>query len=226
MKEKCVAVVPVREGSGRIKDKNFIPFGGWPTLTHNKIAHLKESNCFDHIYISSDSPRAKMIAEEMGVEFILRDPLMCTSTPRWDEVVCHILSTIPGNPHVLWAMATSPLFKRYSEAVEQYFAHIDKHDSLVGVKKFREYFVDENCRPLFYSFGPWHPYSNELRPLYALNDTIFLAKKSLQLELKYWIGRTPQTFEGSFFESIDINFPEDLELAKAVALMTKEGTLK
>ena len=28
MSEKCVAVIPVREGSGRIKDKNFIPFEG------------------------------------------------------------------------------------------------------------------------------------------------------------------------------------------------------
>ncbi|MFA6143152.1 MAG: hypothetical protein WC738_07690, partial [Candidatus Omnitrophota bacterium] len=57
-----VAVVPVREGSSRIKDKNFVPFGGHPTLVHNKIDHLKASGCFDHIYISSDSQRARDIA--------------------------------------------------------------------------------------------------------------------------------------------------------------------
>ena len=39
-KAQVVAVVPVREGSSRIKDKNFMPFGGYPTLVHNKVAQL------------------------------------------------------------------------------------------------------------------------------------------------------------------------------------------
>ena len=34
----------------------------------------------------------KNIAENCGVEFLYRDPAMCTSKPRWDEVVVAILS--------------------------------------------------------------------------------------------------------------------------------------
>ena len=222
-KAPIVAVIPVREGSSRIHNKNFQPFGAHPTLVHNKIEHLKKSDCFDHVYISSDSELAKNIAEECRVEFLYRDPDMCTSKPRWDEVVVSILNTIPGNPHVAWAMVTSPLFTRYKDAVDQYLTHLDAHDSLVGIKPIREYLIDEKGRPLFYAFGPWHPYSNEIKPLYAINDTVFIAKKSDQLHWRYWIGRTPRLFECDLVESIDVNFPQDLKMAQ-LALQMKQST--
>ena len=222
--DDVVAVVPVREGSSRIKDKNFVPFGGSPTLVHRKIAQLKDAGCFDHIYLSSNSDRVKEIARECGVEFLFRDPTMCSSAPRWDEVVVHILNTVPGDPHVLWAMVTSPLFVRYRDAVETYRAQLGTHDSLVSVKPLREYLVDEAGRPLFYSFGLWHPYSNELKTLYAINDAVFLARKSDQLLWRYWIGRRPYLLSCNPLESIDINFPEDLELARvAEQQLSKAG---
>ena len=42
--DQTVAVVPIREGSSRIKDKNFVPFGKHTTLLENKIQHLKMPN--------------------------------------------------------------------------------------------------------------------------------------------------------------------------------------
>ncbi|HHT9105583.1 MAG TPA: cytidylyltransferase domain-containing protein [Candidatus Wujingus californicus] len=218
-KDQTVAVVPVREGSSRIKDKNFVPFGKHATLLENKIQHLKSAKCFNHIYVSSDSQRVKNIAENCGVEFLYRDPVMCTSKPRWDEVIVAILNTVPGNPHVVWAMVTSPLFIRYKEAVEVYLSNLNEYDSLVGVKPIREYLVDDKGRPLFYSFGIWHPYSNEIKPLFAINDVIFIARKLDQIYWRYWIGRKPSLFHCDPVESIDINFPEDLELAIVVQQM-------
>jgi N-acylneuraminate cytidylyltransferase len=216
MKERAketVAVVPVREGSSRIKEKNFLPFGGRPTLVHNKLHQLKGAGCFDHIYVSSDSVRVEKIAAECGVEFLLRDPLMCTSAPRWDEVVVSILGTVPGDPDVAWTMVTSPLFDRYREAVDAYRSRAAGYDSLVGVKEVREYLIDDCGRPLFYGFGAWHPYSNEIKPLFAINDTVFIARKSDQLLWRYWLGRRPVLFRCGSRESIDVNFPEDLEMA-------------
>lgn len=210
---QIVAVIPIREGSARIKDKNFVPFGGHPTLLHNKVEQLKASGSFDRIYISSDSQKARQISKECRVEYLFRDPAMCTNRPRWDEVIEAIVKTIPGDPHVAWAMVTSPLFVRYKDAVKEYMNHLNINDSLVGVKQIREYLIDEMGRPLFYSFGVWHPYSNELKPIYAINDAIFIAKKSDQLHWRYWIGRKPYLFQCNPIESIDINFPEDLKMA-------------
>lgn len=220
---RIVAVVPVREGSTRIKDKNFVPFDKQPTLLHNKIEQLKASDCFDHIYVSSDSQRAEWIAEECGVEYIPRDPMMCTNKPRWDEVIESIMKTVPGDPHAVWAMVTSPLFVRYKDAVKEYLSHLNVNDSLVGVKLIREYLIDEMGRPLFYSFGAWHPYSNELKAIYAINDAVFIAKKSDQLHWRYWIGRKPYLFQCNPIESIDINFPEDLKMAILAKETMEEG---
>ena len=224
--KEMVVVVPVREGSSRIKNKNFTPFGKYPSLVHNKIAHLKASACFSHIYLSSDSQKVKKIAKECGVKYLPRDPFMCTSKPRWDEVMESILNTVPGNPHVAWAMVTSPLFTRYKEAVSKYLSHMGKNDSLVGVKQIREYLIDDKGRPLFYSFGVWHPYSNELPSLYAINDAIFIARKSDQLYWKYWIGRKPYIFHCETVESIDINFPQDLEMATLAQKIREKGGAK
>ncbi len=219
--DEIVAVIPVREGSSRIKDKNFIPFGRYPSLIHCKIQQLKEAGCFSHIYISSDSERAKKIAQSCSVEFLYRDPVMCTSKPRWDEVIEAILKTVPGDPHVAWTLVTSPLFTRYREAADIYLSNLSVNDSLVGVKQIREYLVDDAGRPLFYSFGAWHPYSNEIKPLYAINDAIFIARRSDQLRWRYWIGRKPYLFQCDPKESIDLNFPEDLEMA-VLAQRSKE----
>ena len=176
--EKIVAVVPVREGSSRIKDKNFQPFLNYKTLIHQKIDQLIKSNCFDEIYVSSDSRRVEEISNETGAIFIERGSYFCSSDARWDEVVVHILESIPGNPHVGWAMVTSPLFRRYDEAVKEYFESLKEgFDSLIGAKELNEYLIDEEGRPLFYGFGPWHPYTTEFKKMYSINDTFFIAKK-------------------------------------------------
>lgn len=221
---EIVSVIPVREGSSRIQDKNFRPFGGEPTLLHHKIKQVRASNCFKKIYVSSNSEKAKKISEECGVEYLPRDPVMCGSAPRWDEVVVSIMQTVPGDPHVAWTLVTGPMFGDYADAVDKYVSNLEKHDSLVGVKKIQEYLIDEAGRPLFFGFGQWHPYTNEIKPLYAVNDAIFIARKSDQINWRYWFGRKPYLYVMDSISSIDINFPEDLELAEAAQIYVDQKT--
>ena len=44
---EIVALIPVREGSERVKGKNFIPFCEGKSLLEIKINTLKEADCFD-----------------------------------------------------------------------------------------------------------------------------------------------------------------------------------
>ena len=216
MQNELVAVIPVRMGSTRIKRKNFQPFGGYKTLIHQKIDHLKNCKSIDKIYLSSNDVEVEKIAEECNVHYLNRGDYYCGSDARWDEVVTHIVESIPGEPHILWALATSPLFQRYEEAIADYFLSLQEgYDSLIGVKKINEYLIDDEGRPLFYAFGPWHPYTTEFKPMYAINDVAFIAPKKLQINYKYWFGRKPKLFECNNIESIDVNFPEDLTMALA-----------
>lgn len=56
------AVIPVREGSTRLKNKNVAPFAG-TNLLINKINQLKEVKEISRIVVSSDSDMMLAMAE-------------------------------------------------------------------------------------------------------------------------------------------------------------------
>ena len=60
------AIIPVREGSRRLKNKNIAPFAG-TNLLINKIDQLKEVTEIEKIVMSSDSDMMLKMAESRGV---------------------------------------------------------------------------------------------------------------------------------------------------------------
>ena len=60
------AVIPVRAGSTRVKDKNIRPFAG-SSLLEVKIEQLKRISYIDQIVVSSDSEQMLELATCKGV---------------------------------------------------------------------------------------------------------------------------------------------------------------
>jgi len=208
-----VALIPIREGSERIRDKNFVQFADGKSLLEIKINHLKQAKCFDRIYISSDSDRAKQIAKENGIDFLERAIEMCQSSVIWADAVEHIMNTIPGNPIVIWALATSPLFNRYTNAVEDFLAH-KENDSLIAVLPKKSFFINKFGRGINYNPGYWHPYSQELETYYEVTGACYIGRKSDMLKWRYWFGIKPYLFEVSETEAIDVDTLEQFKLAQ------------
>ena len=211
---KVVGLIPVREGSQRVVGKNFIEFSDGKSLLDLKIDHLKKVGVFDEIYVSSDSDRAKGIAEKAQVGFLTRDEKMCSSDVLWSEVVEHIMDTIPGNPIVVWALTTSPLFLRFSEAVKAFNSNRDEKDSLVAVLPKRSFFLNEHGRGINYNPGYWHPYSQQLETYYEVTGACYIGKKSDMLKWSYWFGPKPYLFEVTEYESVDVDTESDFNFAK------------
>ena len=63
---RITAIIPVREGSRRLKNKNIAPFAG-TNLLINKINQLKQVEEIDTIVVSSDSETMLRMAESQGV---------------------------------------------------------------------------------------------------------------------------------------------------------------
>ena len=211
--QDIVALIPVREGSQRVKGKNFIPFCEGKSLLEIKINALKEADCFDHIYVSSDSIRAHDLAEENGVEILLRAEKMCEADVIWSDVVEHIMNTIPGNPIVIWALATSPLFNRYTNAVKDFLAH-KENDSLVAVLPKKSFFINKFGKGINYNPGYWHPYSQELETYYEVTGACYIGLKSDMIKWRYWFGIKPYLFEVSETEAIDVDTLEQFKVAQ------------
>jgi CMP-N-acetylneuraminic acid synthetase len=63
MKRKTItAIVPVRKGSQRVKNKNFKPFAG-TNLLRIKLEILKQVKTIDKIVVSTDSDEAIKISK-------------------------------------------------------------------------------------------------------------------------------------------------------------------
>ena len=72
------AVIPVRKGSIRVKNKNIKPFSD-SNLLNIKIEQLKKINSLDRIVVSSDCDEMLKLAESQGVEIHKRKPYFASS---------------------------------------------------------------------------------------------------------------------------------------------------
>jgi len=221
MSKEFVALVPVREGSERVKNKNFRNFFNKKSLFEIKISQLKKSKVFDKIYVSSDSSKVKRLCKNYGVDFLERDSQMCKGhSHSWPVVLTHILNTIPGDPYVVWALTTSPLFNRFDEAVKK-FKSSKKIDSLVGVLPKKNFYLNKFGKGINFNPGPWHPYSQELETFYEVTGSVYIAKKNDMLKWSYWYGPKPLLFDIKNEEAIDVDTKKDFDLAKKIFLLKK-----
>ena len=78
MKNKIVAIVPVRKGSQRIKNKNFKKFGN-SNLLEIKLNSLKKVKLINEIVVSTDSEQAIKIAKKHNVSFHKRKKYYASS---------------------------------------------------------------------------------------------------------------------------------------------------
>ena len=74
---KLTAIIPVRQGSQRVKNKNFKPFAGKSLLEH-KIELTKQLPV-DEIIINTDSDYAIELAKKNNISYHKRDPYYASS---------------------------------------------------------------------------------------------------------------------------------------------------
>lgn len=215
-KKDITAIIPVRAGSTRLKNKNVAPFAG-TNLLLNKIEQLKKVQEVNRIVVSSDSEMMLEMAREAGVECHKRAPEYCDEkTKSFGEVVRHIAENVEGE-NILWATCTSPLVfpKIYSQAIKEYFDAIEQgYDSLVSFEKIKRYLWDNNG-PINYELGLKHVPSQQLPDMYIVTDGILLAPRRKMIEWSYFHGRNPYKFIVDKRTAVDIDDGLDLATARA-----------
>lgn len=222
--EKCqkisgggiTAVIPVRAGSRRLKNKNIAPFAGTNLLV-NKINQLKRVPEITRIVVTSDSDLMLEMAKRENVEVHKRAPEYCDeSTKSFGEVVRHVAESVEGE-HILWATCTSPLVfpKQYTDAIQTYFKVLeDGYDSLASFEIIKRYLWDENG-PVNYELGLGHVPSQQLPNLYIVTDGILLAPREKMIEWSYFHGKNPYKYIVDKRTAVDVDDGLDLAVARA-----------
>lgn len=213
---QITAIIPVRAGSTRLKNKNIAPFAGTNLLV-NKIRQLQQVEEITRIVVSSDSDLMLEMARAAGAETHKRAPEYCDEkTKTFGEVVRHIAECVEGDD-ILWATCTSPLVfpKDYRAAIEAYYPALENgFDSLMSVESFKRYIWNEEG-PLNYELGLKHVPSQQLPTMYFVTDGILMAPRKKMIEWSYFHGHNPFKFIVDKRTGCDIDDGLDLACARA-----------
>tara|TARA_B100000212_G_C27379283_1_gene536213 strand:+ start:1706 stop:2389 length:684 start_codon:yes stop_codon:yes gene_type:complete len=215
--KRLVAIIPVKETSERVPEKNFRKFSdngdSLLDITINKLLRLKK---LDHIYISTDKEGLDF-SNKKNISIINRDKSFCNNITPWSDVIFHVANSIPEieDTSVCWVHTTTPLFDFYEEAIEKFLSlDNDKFNSLVAVEKSQEFLIDNKGRPINYMFGVWHKYSQDLPELYKITGALFINNlKSIKAN-QYVIGTKPFLFDVPPKFCLDIDHLWQFELAQ------------
>ena len=217
---KRVCMIPARAGSTRIPNKNTRLLGGIPLISH-VIRTAKRADCFDAIYVNSESEELGKIAEEEGVFFHKRPPHLSLDAATNDDFTKEFLCMVDCE-YLIQLLPTSPFIS--SREVQDFTGAVisNKYDTIVSVKDVQIECIYDGDPINFDQMKPTPP-SQDLTPIQAYACTLMGWRKSKFLENMEKNGCAYHGGEGSVkfvtlkgFSEIDIDYEEDFKMAEAV----------
>ena len=207
-----IAVVAVRKGSQRIKNKNILPFGN-SNMLEMKLQLLKSVRNIDKIIVNSDCDKMLKIAKEYSVGAVKRDRYYASSECTNSEFHGHI-AEVTNCDTIFLAPVCSPFVSVEShEKAIKYYQEND-FDSVTSVSEVKNH-LWLNGAPINYSLENV-PNSQDLPDVVKLNYGITIVDREIMKKYKRVVGNNPGFYKLNKFESIDIDTEFDLFLAKQV----------
>jgi len=227
---KVVAMIPARFGSKRIPKKNIRLLNGTPLISYI-IRAAKEADCFDEIYVNSESDIIGEIAENEGVTFYKRPSQLSTDGATNDHFTEDFLNNTECDV-VVQVLPTSP-FITAEEIKEFTQTMVDTEaDTLISVSNQQIECVYQGTAVNF-DQKKISPPSQELYPVQAYACGLMGWRKDNYLEnmKKYSCGYhggdgNVGCFVLSGLATIDVDNEQDFQLAEFVARSTARGAYK
>lgn len=210
------ALVAVRSGSVRVKNKNIRPFAG-STLLEVKLAQLKRIRALDGIVVNSNDSQMLDIARNMGCETVLREPYYASNSVSMSDVYKNMAENCECDT-IAYINATNPLLEdeTIERAIVEYKRMIEANqfDSLNSAHLIKEFLFKDNL-PINYDLRH-QPRSQDLPDIAALNFAINIISRERMIECKNVVGYRPNIYLIDEVEATDIDNPIDFEFAEFV----------
>jgi CMP-N-acetylneuraminic acid synthetase len=208
-------VIPVRNGSQRVPNKNFRLFFKGKSLLEIKVEQLLEVVDKTLITINGDLGVAQNIASNYGVNFVCRSSELTSSQARPDDVWVDVASNYKSDSHMAYVLCNNPFFDVFSSAISKYEYLVEKgeYSGLASVSIVQKHLLDLDGNPLGFGFGrDWLP-SEELKYLREINGGIQIGKVSNILKTRSLFGLRPHLVDFCC-QSFEIDSLVEFENAK------------
>ena len=212
MRKTITAIVPVRKGSQRVKNKNLRPFGN-TTLLDLKLQTLLQIKTLDNIIVSTDSEQAIEIAKSYNIPTHKRDPYYASSNCTNSEFFENLGQSIEGD-YLMYTPVTAPLIKpeTYYDFINRFFNVLDNHDSMLTATYVKDHMWLDN-KPI--NYDPTNaPNTQDLPDIIKLTYGINIISKKNMIECKNVVGKNPTFYLLDGDETVDIDTPLDFKFAE------------
>ena len=212
------ALVAVRSGSERVKDKNLRSFSGKNLLEH-KLEQLKRIPYLDGIVVNSDDDQMLAIAYSKGCEAVKRPEVYARAETSMSEVYKNMAENFPADI-VVYCNATSPLISDSSieSAIETFYGmhtgmHTPDRSESVNSAHIVKQFLWHGGKPV--NYDPQNqPRSQDLPDIYALNYAVSVIARQSMIRYKNIITPNCRLLTISPLEAVDIDTMLDFEVAE------------
>lgn len=208
---KIVSIMPIKLNNERLPGKNTKLLGEKPLIQY-ELENLLKTEMLDSINVYCSSEEICKFLPE-GVTFIKRPEFLDLSTSNFTQIFESFMNTVHADIYV-YAHATAPFItvETIRECIEAVVS--GKYDSAFCAYKIQDYLWQDG-EPL--NFDATNiPRSQDIKPIYRETSGVYVFTKEVFLKYHRRIGLYPYVKEVSFKEAVDINNPEDFELAEAL----------
>ncbi len=219
MKNKVIALLPMKANSERVKGKNFRPLAGKPLFQWILDALLSDKN-IDQVVINTDAKDillANGLVESDRVLIRERKPELCGDLVSMNLIIEDDIANTDAETYLM-THTTNPLISgaTISKALQEYSENLDEYDSLFTVNKVQTRFYKQDMTPVNHNPDELIR-TQDLEPWYEENSCLFIFSAESFAKTKARIGAKPMMYITPALESIDIDEPDDWEMASALA---------
>ena len=214
---KVVAFLPAKGTSSRVESKNLKLLDGKALFLHT-LEKLMECDFIDEVYLDTESDEIIDLASETNCKILKRDINLASNATDGNKLFLNEVNHVDADVYIQ-ILGTSPFIEIETIKKGVYSLLNSDYDSATLIRKEK-----------LYTWNSKEPnYDIENIPnSFNLDDTIietmglYIVKREAALKTQRRIGDKPYLLEASPLEAIDVNYPDDFELANLIAVGKRE----
>ena len=209
---KCIAIIPIKKRSSRVKKKNF-------KIVNNKKLYQffinKIRKCgFDKIYVDSDSSEIKNYCKKNKINFINRKSYLAKDNANGNDLLNYHSSLIKADIY-FQLFITAPLLS--VKTIKNCITFLKKnsnYDSILTTHEIYSWFWFKK-KPVNYN-PKTLPRSQDAKPIIVETTGLYGIRSSALKNLKCRIGNKPFFYNVDKKEALDLDTNDDFKILKKV----------